>query len=188
MDRKLMHWAHIRMTSDKAVKMVASLLRLMPNINGPKSSKRKILLSVAHSILLYGAEIWAHVVNALKYYCRIASVQRRFALRVACPYCTVSEAVVLVVAEAIPIDLLSKERKAIYERKAKEPKQRWNSIKVDEMHSLSPVNKKKQLLQTDTFVETVCNDSGGLKTKRLDRNFESKFSYKTNIFSFMMRI
>nr|CAH7734126.1 unnamed protein product [Callosobruchus chinensis] len=37
--------------------MVASLSRLMPNIAGPKPSKRRTLMSVAHSIILYGAEI-----------------------------------------------------------------------------------------------------------------------------------
>ena len=31
--------------------------------------------------------------------------------------------------------------------------------------------------QTDTFVKTVFSDSGGLKTERLDKNFESDFSH-----------
>ena len=119
-DRKLTHWPHIRTVADKAAKVVESLSRLMPNISGPKSSKRRILMSVTHSILLYGAEIWADALNVAKYRRRIASVQRRCALRVVCAYRTVSEAAVLVIAGVIPIDLMAKERKAIYERKIKE--------------------------------------------------------------------
>ena len=44
-------------------------------------------------------------------------VQRQGALRVSCAYRTVSEAAVLVIAGIIPIKLLAKERKLIYDRK-----------------------------------------------------------------------
>ena len=45
-------------------------------------------MSVAYSILLYDAEIWADALNVSKYRRRIASVQRRCALRVVCAYRT----------------------------------------------------------------------------------------------------
>ncbi|XP_026464661.1 uncharacterized protein LOC113367250 [Ctenocephalides felis] len=48
---------------------------------------------------------------------KIASVQRRGALRVTCAYRTVSEAAVLVIAGAIPIDLLAFERVKLYDAK-----------------------------------------------------------------------
>ncbi|KAG8234968.1 hypothetical protein J437_LFUL013325, partial [Ladona fulva] len=65
--------------------------------------------------LLYGAEIWASALNTAKYRKRITVVQRRGALRVACSNRTVSEAAMLVVAGKIPIDLLAKERKRIFD-------------------------------------------------------------------------
>ena len=130
-DRKLTHWAYISAAADKAEKMVASLSRFMPNINGPKSSKRRVLMRVTYSILLYGAEIWADAMNVWKYRGRIASIQRRCALRVVCAYRTVSEAAALVVAGLILIDLLAKERKAIYERKVNEPQERWDIMKLE---------------------------------------------------------
>ena len=89
-------------------------------------------MSVAHSILLYGAEIWEDALNVSKYRRRIASVQRRCALRVICAYRTVSEAAFLMIAGAIPIYLMVKESKAISERKIKESKERWNSIENKE--------------------------------------------------------
>ncbi|XP_033227056.1 uncharacterized protein LOC117179405 [Belonocnema kinseyi] len=88
----------------------------MPNIRGPRASERKTLMSVAHSILLYGAEIWVDALNVPKYQNRMVLVQRRCAMRVASSYRTVSALAVMVVAGVIPIALLAKERKRIYNR------------------------------------------------------------------------
>ncbi|KAG8227568.1 hypothetical protein J437_LFUL000668 [Ladona fulva] len=77
-------------------------------------------MAVVESQLLYGAEIWASALNTAKYRNRITVVQRRGALRVACSYQTVSEAAVLVIAGMIPIDLLAKERKRIFDTRPRE--------------------------------------------------------------------
>ena len=54
--------------------MKAALSRLMPNTNGPKASNGRILISVTHSIMLYGAEVWAEALNAEKYRRKMALV------------------------------------------------------------------------------------------------------------------
>ncbi|XP_033218195.1 uncharacterized protein LOC117173664 [Belonocnema kinseyi] len=94
----------------------------MANIGGPKTSRRRLLMSVMHSILLYGAEVWADALKIEKYRKRMAGVQRRGAQRVACAYRTVSEPATLVIAGVIPIDLLAAERKAVFLRKAERRK------------------------------------------------------------------
>ncbi|XP_030747880.1 uncharacterized protein LOC115876293 [Sitophilus oryzae] len=104
------------MTAGKAAKGVAALSRLMANTIGPKSSKRRLLMSTVQSVLLYGAEIWAVVLSKEKYRKRLAQVQRQAALRVASSYRTVSEPAVLVIAGIAPIALLARERYAIYQR------------------------------------------------------------------------
>ncbi|XP_033225904.1 uncharacterized protein LOC117178586 [Belonocnema kinseyi] len=114
-DRKLTHWSHIRKAADKASLIVAKLSRLMPNIKGPRESKRKTLMSVAHSIMLYGSEIWADALKVQKYSKRMVSVQRRCALRITSAYRTVSAPAAMVVAGVIPIFLLPMERKRVYE-------------------------------------------------------------------------
>ncbi|XP_051167221.1 uncharacterized protein LOC127285313 [Leptopilina boulardi] len=58
-DTKLNFADHIRSAANKATTATANLCRLMPNINGPKPSKRRLLLSVAQCIMLYGSEIFA---------------------------------------------------------------------------------------------------------------------------------
>lgn len=86
-------------------------------VNGPNPSKRKMLLSTAQSIMLYGAEIFADVLS--KEYRRkpLLDVQINGALGIASCYRTVSADATLIIAGVIPIDLLAIERKLIYTRK-----------------------------------------------------------------------
>lgn len=65
-------------------------------------------MAVAQSIMLYGAEVWADSFINHKYKNRMISVHRRYALRVASAYRTVSHAAILVIAGMISIDLLTK--------------------------------------------------------------------------------
>ncbi|XP_033229770.1 uncharacterized protein LOC117181319 [Belonocnema kinseyi] len=98
MDTKLTLWEHIQKAADKVVKTTTGLSRLMANVGGPKPSKRRLLMSVTTSILLYGTEIWADALRIDKYRRRMAGVQRLGVQRVACSYRTVSEPAVLVIA------------------------------------------------------------------------------------------
>lgn len=116
-DQKLTFWLQLCKAADKADTLVAMLSRLMPNITGPRSSKRRTLMTVAHSIMLYGAEVWAGALKAEKYRRKLAAVQRKGALRVGCAYRTVSEAAILALTGITPIDLLADERKRIYDAK-----------------------------------------------------------------------
>lgn len=117
-DSKLSFFEHIRKSADKAAAGITALCRLMANTSGPKSSKRRLLMSSTNSVLLYGAEIWAQSLDKEMYRKRLTQVQRRGALRVASAYRTVSDSAILVIAGCIPIHLLAKERKSIFLRKA----------------------------------------------------------------------
>ncbi|XP_033221147.1 uncharacterized protein LOC117175546 [Belonocnema kinseyi] len=114
LDNKLTFWEHIKRAADKACTVTTNLSRLMANVGGPKSSRRRLLISVTHCILLYGAEVWADAVKIEKYRKRMAGIQGRGAQLVACAYRTVSEPAALLIAEVMPIDLLTAERKVAY--------------------------------------------------------------------------
>ncbi|XP_054272570.1 UDP-glycosyltransferase UGT5-like [Macrosteles quadrilineatus] len=92
----------------------------MANVGGPRSSRRRLLMSSVQFVLLYGAEVWADALNKEAYRMRLARVQRQAALRVASAYRTVSEPAVLVIAGVIPVKLLAVERKAIYRRRGED--------------------------------------------------------------------
>ena len=113
-DNRLNYWAQIKKVSNRAAEVTTRLSRLMANVRGPIYSKRRVLMSVSDNIMLYGSEMWAHVLRKDNYRKCLASVQRKGALRVASAYRTVSEAAVLVIAGSIPIDLLALERQHLY--------------------------------------------------------------------------
>lgn len=117
LDNKLTFGEHVRRAADKAAAVTTALSRVMANTIGPWQSKRRLLMRTAESIMLYGAEVWADALRCELYRKRMAAVQRRGALRVACSYRTVSEPAVLVIAGVIPIDLLAQERRFVYQTK-----------------------------------------------------------------------
>ncbi|XP_074036343.1 uncharacterized protein [Leptinotarsa decemlineata] len=57
-DTKLTFTDHVNKSILKAEKTVNALSNLMPNVGGPKASKRRLLSSVVHSQILYGAPCW----------------------------------------------------------------------------------------------------------------------------------
>ncbi|XP_044588822.1 uncharacterized protein LOC123268003 [Cotesia glomerata] len=92
-DEKLSFREHLDGACKKASKTVSSLARIMTNTMGPRTKKKRVLLEAVHSVPLYGAEIWANIFKQKTYWRKMAAVHRRGALRVACAYRTVSEAV-----------------------------------------------------------------------------------------------
>lgn len=116
LDTQLNFGTHIRQTIVKADGATFKLGRMMPNIGGPSSRKRKMLCGVTHSILLYGAPVWYDKVSRINLYRNLLiKAQRKALLRVASAYRTVATEALQVITGTIPIDLMAKERKSIYQ-------------------------------------------------------------------------
>lgn len=78
---------------------------------------RRVMCSVAESILLYAAPTWCH---SLRHKCNremIHRVQRRAAIRVCSAYCVISLKAAQAIAGMIPIDLLAWKRAKRYDTK-----------------------------------------------------------------------
>lgn len=114
LDTKMTFSEHVNKVVMKVEKTVAALTNLMPNIGGPRSSKRKILSSVAHSQILYGAPVWYSVVENKKLLKKLTQTQRKLALRTCSAYRTVSAEGACVVAGIAPVELQILERKDRY--------------------------------------------------------------------------
>ena len=115
-DKDLRMTEHVRQVASRASEVAARLCRLMPNVGGPGSSKRRSMGGVINSIILYGAPIWCGALKYAKYTEMLLRVQRRMALRVCSSYRTVSLEAALMVAGMIPIDLLVEERTEAHRR------------------------------------------------------------------------
>lgn len=98
----------------KAEKATMKLQGIMPRVGGPKTSSRRILSAVAHSIMLYACPIWGQELSVKTNLKVMEKVQRRVALRVCCGFRTVSTEAALVLAGIPPIDLMVRERSAWY--------------------------------------------------------------------------
>lgn len=107
---------HAKIVAAKAGKVVQRLSRIMPNISAAKPTKRKLLSNVAHSILLYGAPVWAEDMSSTGWEA-LLQVQRRICLRVASAYCTTSRDAIGVITGIAPLDLLAKDSKLKHDMK-----------------------------------------------------------------------
>ncbi|KAJ8932822.1 hypothetical protein NQ314_014407 [Rhamnusium bicolor] len=115
MDKNMTFNEHITRMANRAGETVAALGRLMPNVGGPKASKRRTMSSVAHSIMLFAAPVWEGALKIVKIREKFARVQRQMALRISSAYRTASREAVLVIAEIPPTELLARERVEVYE-------------------------------------------------------------------------
>lgn len=91
----------------------------MANIGGLRLSKHHLLMTMAESILLYGAESWADVLSLTGYRKHTAVVQLRGVLRLTCSFCIVLESAVLVITSTIPIDILARNGRRYLEKRRK---------------------------------------------------------------------
>ena len=111
LDRAMTGSAHVRYVCCKASKVVADLSRLMPRTGGAGEAKRRLLATVADSVVLYGASVWGP--TAMKYKGNrnlLRSTQRKIALRICRAYRTVSTPAALVLARLLPWDLVIEEK------------------------------------------------------------------------------
>jgi len=112
LDTRLSFVDHATTVAAGARKAAVALGRLMPNVGGPSQCKRQLLMSVVHSRLLYGAEVWAErVLEVQKSRNLLLQAQRCAALRVARCYRTVSDMASLVLARMPPVFLQAVGRK-----------------------------------------------------------------------------
>lgn len=105
---------HVTQTAKKSEEKLMTLSRLMPNLKGPKASKRRVLASVVHSVMLYAAPIWGEEMRHKKYRSMLTGVQRRVAIRVGSAYRTISAEAVQVITGIVPLALMVEEREKMY--------------------------------------------------------------------------
>ncbi|KAH8332940.1 hypothetical protein KR074_012324, partial [Drosophila pseudoananassae] len=115
LDNRMSYGAHVEYSTIKAARIQGALSRMLPNVGGPKESRRRLLASVVTSVLLNAAPIWAASVRrhqGLKK--KLGASYRLAALRVISGFRTISEEAALVLAGMIPIDILANETEEIY--------------------------------------------------------------------------
>jgi len=62
-DRSMLFKGQVKKAAARAAEIGNQLARIMPNVGGPREDRRRLLSSVVHSVLLYGAPSWAHTLE-----------------------------------------------------------------------------------------------------------------------------
>jgi len=113
-DARLSFKEHTKYVSQRSAKASKALSRIMPNVGGPSQGRRRLLVSVVTSIMLYAAPIWAQALQVPSYRRSVNSVYRNCALRVISAFRTLSDEAACVIAGMCPINLLAAERQKLY--------------------------------------------------------------------------
>lgn len=74
LDTKLSLEEYIQWATDKAVKMISPLCKVVISVGRPRPGIRRMLLRVAESVILYGADVWANALPYEMYRKRMAAV------------------------------------------------------------------------------------------------------------------
>jgi hypothetical protein len=110
LDQGLTFSPHVNHILTKARRAVDGLSRIMPRTRGPSEARRRLLATVASSIILYAAPIWGIALERQRNRQLLASAQRTVAIRICRAYRSVSTAAALVLGRQVPWHLLVKER------------------------------------------------------------------------------
>lgn len=123
LDKGLTYGPHIRQAAEKTRKITAQLAQLMPNLGGPRQQRKKLLMSVATSVALYGAPIWHRAMEKRTHANTMDSVHRQAVIRTISAYRTISKEAACVIAGSPPISLIAQERHRIRqsEKEAEQP-------------------------------------------------------------------
>ena len=89
---------------------------MMSNIGGTGPFKRRIILAVVTSIILYACPIWWEALSVGTTRTILSSVYRLSAIRRISGFRTVSDEAVLILAKTIPIDILAEEMWSIRDK------------------------------------------------------------------------
>jgi len=66
LDTRVLFVEHATTVAEGARRAASTIGRLIPNVVGTSQSKRGLLMSVVHSRLLYGTQVWAESIRGVK--------------------------------------------------------------------------------------------------------------------------
>lgn len=138
-NRNMTFTRHVEETIKKVKNTVKKMAIMMPNVGGPKASKRRAMCTAAYSMILYGCEIWEPVLKIKKYRKQLVAMQRQLAIRICSAYRTAGTEVVLLLANTPPIDILVEGR---IRAKREEEVEAWMTEKWQERWNGEPEKHK----------------------------------------------
>lgn len=111
---------HVRSMTTKAIKFANAISSILPRTRGATEGQRRLLATVAESMVMYAAPVWApYALQNSSNAEALDRTQRIMGIRITRCYRTTSTEAILVLARTIPWSLLAEERSLIYEEIAR---------------------------------------------------------------------
>ncbi|XP_063372175.1 uncharacterized protein LOC134660374 [Cydia amplana] len=137
LDSKWNFCAHFERLAPKLLRAASAFGRILPNLGGPKASRRRLYMGVVKSMALYGAPVWANALNTQNI-ARLRRPQRAMAVRVIRGYRTISTEAACVLACSLPWDLDARVLATLYQ---------WRGEVRDSGEALAPQEVKKRRIE-----------------------------------------
>lgn len=135
LDTKITFKQHLETTAKKAVSAFQSLNRIISNRRPPRSSIKRILVSVVENIIRYGAPVWQESLRFGSYQAILQRAHKPAVNKVACAFSNVSYDAACVIAGVVPIHLVIREDARCYEQRhtGRDPKEVRREMKAETM-------------------------------------------------------
>jgi hypothetical protein len=140
---------HLEQACDKADRFVGAIKCLLPNVNGPTDTVRKLYCSAWESVVLYAAPIWASALTGDKNRSILKRAQRAALVRTFTAYRTVSHEALCAVTGSMPIHIKVRFRWKQYKVKIcfKDNLSCDPQDLIEEMRSLNQEAEKKWMVE-----------------------------------------
>ena len=79
-DKDMRMTEHVKQVTSRVNQMATQLATIMPNVGGPRASKRRVINSILNSVILYAAPIWSDTLRFAKYRNMLEKTQRKMTL------------------------------------------------------------------------------------------------------------
>ncbi|XP_012217916.1 uncharacterized protein [Linepithema humile] len=133
----------------------------MPNSKGPKEQIRRLYSNVIHSVLLYGAPVWAeNITRNIQVKRKIYRLQRKICPRMCCGYKTISFVAATILARCTPLDLTANVLNKIYKQVKKNMEREGTFLEHSVKVRLCLEAKREAVKEWKIRVTTSHNTSG----------------------------
>lgn len=139
---------HFSYTANKGLGIINKLARIMPNVGGPSEGKRRLYCTVAHSVLMYAAPVWAEELvkrKARRELRKLQAAQKVICARVISSYRTAAYLAVLILSRVLPVEIQAGILKKVYDRK--------RSLMDGEFVDKNVIKKFQKIMTEDAIIK-----------------------------------
>lgn len=170
---------HFTSLTPRVHRVMGQCCRMMPNIGGPGGKARRMFATVIHSVVLYGAPVWAEEASrSRKLIAILRGMQRTMAIRTIRGYRTVSHVAATILAGYPPLEMVAGMQAEIF-HVTRSLRQARDGMRISPRES-NTIRQRAALRMTAKWKAWVLNyTASGLRVKEALGNKLEMWSQRT---------